>query len=61
MAACGLPDQRDDHAVVMARFSTACLREFKMLVQRLELELGPGTSELKIRIGMHAGPVTAGV
>jgi hypothetical protein len=30
-------------------------------VQTLEVELGPDTAELGIRIGLHSGPVTAGV
>jgi class 3 adenylate cyclase len=33
----------------------------KQLTKRLELTLGPGTSELSLRIGLHSGPVTAGV
>jgi hypothetical protein len=45
----------------MARFSTACLNAFKILVNDLELELGPGTSDLNLRCGLHSGPVTAGV
>lgn len=31
------------------------------LVQSLELSLGPGTSALTMRVGLHSGPVTAGV
>jgi len=31
------------------------------VVQRLETTLGPETSELGVRIGIHSGPVTAGV
>ena len=31
------------------------------LLQRLELELGPDTSDLGIRVGLNSGPVTAGV
>lgn len=27
----------------------------------LEVSLGPDTSELKLRVGCHSGPVTAGV
>lgn len=63
VAVCGLPEARSDHAVVMARFASACLTHFKSLVasKKLEGELGPGTSDLKIRIGLHSGPVTAGV
>ena len=61
VAACGLPEKREDHAVVMVRFAAVCLRVFRTLVKKLELQLGPGTSELKIRWGLHSGPVTAGV
>jgi class 3 adenylate cyclase len=29
--------------------------------KKLEVELGPGTGELSMRMGLHSGPVTAGV
>ena len=61
MAACGLPDKRQDHAVVMSRFARECLQSMRMVVQKLELTLGPDTGDLGVRIGLHSGPVTAGV
>lgn len=61
VAVCGLPEEREDHPVVMARFAAACQRTFKTQVKKLELELGPETSALKLRWGLHSGPVTAGV
>jgi Adenylate and Guanylate cyclase catalytic domain len=61
VAVCGLPERRDDHPVVMAKFATACLNAFKILVKELEWELGPGTADLRLRTGLHSGPVTAGV
>jgi class 3 adenylate cyclase len=63
VAVCGLPDPRPDHSIVMARFATACLSTFKGLVssKAMEVDLGPGTGDLNIRIGLHSGPVTAGV
>jgi hypothetical protein len=61
VAVCGLPEQRDDHAAVMARFATVCLNTFKILVKELDWELGPGTGDLRLRTGLHSGPVTAGV
>ena len=47
--------------MVMARFSYECLLEMSELVKSLEVTLGPGTSDLAIRVGIHSGPVTAGV
>ena len=34
---------------------------FAKLVRKLEVNLGPDTGELNLRIGLHDGPVTAGV
>jgi hypothetical protein len=46
VAACGLPVPRDDHAVVMARFSAECLQQLVGILQSLEVLLGPGTADL---------------
>lgn len=59
LAVCGLPTPRKDHAVVMARFASDCCVEFRRLCHHLEVELGPDTSELGMRFGLHSGPVTA--
>jgi hypothetical protein len=61
LAVAGLPEPRDDHAVIMARFAADCRRQMKVLVCRLEVSLGPDTGELLMRFGLHSGPVTAGV
>lgn len=45
----------------MARFAHECLLQMKQLTRALEVTLGPGTSELTLRIGMHSGSVIAGV
>jgi len=61
VAVTGLPEANPDHAVIMAKFAQRCLLRFNELTKELELSLGPGTADLGIRIGMHSGPVTAGV
>ena len=57
----GLPEARDDHAVVMARFARRCISELVQVVTSLDRTLGPGTADLTMRFGIHSGPVTAGV
>ncbi|CAB9514902.1 Receptor-type guanylate cyclase gcy [Seminavis robusta] len=61
VAVTGLPQKQDDHAYRMARFAVDCLKEMNELTIELEAELGPDTEELKLRIGLNSGPVTAGV
>lgn len=57
----GLPDPRSDHAVAMARFAVDCMHRMHSLTRKLEVLLGPDTTELDMRFGIHSGPVTAGV
>jgi hypothetical protein len=45
----------------MAKFALDCLREMDRVTDMLVLELGPDTNALKMRIGLHSGPVVAGV
>ena len=45
----------------MARFALDCLERTDVLTSQLESELGPGTSQLTMRCGLHSGAVTAGV
>ena len=61
VAVTGLPEPQKDHAVVMARFARDILRKMSKVTRELELTLGPGTGDLKLRIGIHSGPVTGGV
>jgi len=61
VAATGLPDPRDDHAILMVRFASVCLTRINELTRTLEAALGPGTGDLAMRMGIHSGPVTAGV
>jgi len=61
MAVTGLPEPDEAHAIHMSRFAYQCMIGMKGLILELEATLGPGTSELALRVGMHSGPVTAGV
>jgi class 3 adenylate cyclase len=61
VAVCGLPEANADHAIVMAQFAHSCRIAMRGLMQHLEVTLGPDTSELAMRFGLHSGPVTAGV
>lgn len=54
MVAAGLPEPRDDHAAALASVAM----EMMAVVQLLRAELGSG---LDVRIGIHSGPVVAGV
>lgn len=61
VAVTGLPKPQKNHAVIMARFARDCIQTMKRVGAELEVKLGPGTSELAMRVGLHSGPVTAGV
>jgi class 3 adenylate cyclase len=61
VAVTGLPDPRKDHAVAMCRFALDCVQKMDVLTRKLEVILGPDTTELQMRVGLHSGPVTAGV
>jgi class 3 adenylate cyclase len=45
----------------MVRFASECRAKMNALTLELESKLGPGTSDLKLRIGLHSGAVTARV
>jgi class 3 adenylate cyclase len=60
LAVTGLPDPQKDHAVRMVQFAFESLRKLTTLVQ-MELNDTYDTSDLSMRLGLHSGPVTAGV
>ncbi|CAB9521492.1 Receptor-type guanylate cyclase gcy [Seminavis robusta] len=57
----GLPSPQVLHAVIMSRFSARCLVEMTQVCNKLVALLGEETATLGLRIGLHSGPVTAGV
>jgi len=60
MAATGLPDSQPDHAIRMARFARDCMYSVHNHLKLLEISLGPETGELRLRMGINSGQVTAG-
>ncbi|CAJ1935354.1 unnamed protein product [Cylindrotheca closterium] len=61
VAATGIPTFRKDHAVLMVKYAHKISRAMTHMTQTLETKLGPDTADLLLRIGIHSGPVTAGV
>jgi class 3 adenylate cyclase len=61
VAVTGLPNRQDNHAELMARFATECMKQMKKTTLYLASTLGDDTVELLLRIGLHSGPVTAGI
>jgi hypothetical protein len=61
VAVCGLPIPNDNHALVMAKFALSCVQKFNSLMKEMVKQFGPDTADLQVRVGLHSGPVTAGV
>eukprot|EP00980_Cylindrotheca_fusiformis_P001907 scaffold437_cov111-Cylindrotheca_fusiformis.AAC.5 len=61
VAAAGIPDPIDNHAVIACKFAREALKKVKEITQAMEVSLGPDTAALDLRIGIHSGQVTAGV
>jgi hypothetical protein len=61
VAVCGVPTPHKYHAVMMARFARDILSTMHALTQELEVVLGPDTTDLAFRVGLHSGPITGGV
>jgi hypothetical protein len=61
VAATGLPNPQNDHHLRMVRFARRVLDKFIVLTREMQATLGPDTANLGFRIGLHSGPVTAGV
>ncbi|CAB9513750.1 Receptor-type guanylate cyclase gcy [Seminavis robusta] len=61
LAVTGLPDPQDDHAVRMVKYARFIVQEVVNIVKQLERVLGPDTADLRLRCGLHSGPVTAGI
>jgi len=62
VAATGLPKVQENHAIIMVKFARDCLYALQQVTSTdLADRLGPDTRDLKMRVGLHSGPTTAGV
>ena len=61
VAVTGLPKAQPDHALIMTKFANELLSRLQTEVKTIANLLGPETLELAMRVGMHSGPVIAGV
>eukprot|EP00980_Cylindrotheca_fusiformis_P020946 scaffold7970_cov118-Cylindrotheca_fusiformis.AAC.2 len=53
VAVAGLPEPDKDHAITVCRFARDCVKAMKSTTLKLEVALGPDTSELELRVGIH--------
>eukprot|EP00980_Cylindrotheca_fusiformis_P009595 scaffold2123_cov96-Cylindrotheca_fusiformis.AAC.8 len=53
VAVAGLPEPDKDHAVAVCRFARDCMKTMKDTTLKLEVLLGPDTSDLELRVGIH--------
>merc|ERR1712241_623168 len=60
MAVTGLPNPKKDHALIITKFARDCRDEMISLTKSLEVTLGPDTSDLAMRFGLHFGWHTGG-
>eukprot|EP00980_Cylindrotheca_fusiformis_P009308 scaffold2043_cov53-Cylindrotheca_fusiformis.AAC.1 len=53
VAVAGLPEPDKDHAMAVCRFARDCVQTMTDTTLKLEVSLGPDTSELDLRVGIH--------
>jgi class 3 adenylate cyclase len=62
VAVTGLPTPQVDHAIIMTRFAIEMLETLQSdLKTTIAPELGSDSLSLAMRVGIHSGPVIAGV
>ncbi|CAB9517810.1 Receptor-type guanylate cyclase gcy [Seminavis robusta] len=61
VAITGCPTPQVNHTVIMVKFARDCLNKMGQLTHKLADTLGEDTLDLGFRVGLHSGPVTAGV
>eukprot|EP00980_Cylindrotheca_fusiformis_P011579 scaffold2738_cov119-Cylindrotheca_fusiformis.AAC.15 len=53
VAVAGLPEPDKDHFMAVCRFARDCVKLMQGITLKLEVSLGPDTSELDLRVGIH--------
>eukprot|EP00980_Cylindrotheca_fusiformis_P010081 scaffold2237_cov107-Cylindrotheca_fusiformis.AAC.2 len=53
VAVAGLPEPNKEHAATVCRFARDCVKTMQQITVKLEVTLGPDTSELDLRVGIH--------
>lgn len=61
VAATGMPRPQEKHALIMTNFAWKCKRAIRQELTALAETLGIETLNLAVRVGLHSGPVIAGV
>lgn len=62
LAVTGIPNPQPDHAVRLVKFANDVMTGMNQLIHnKLVQQLGEDTASLSLRVGIHSGPVTAGV
>jgi class 3 adenylate cyclase len=61
VAVTGVPHAQDKHASIMTKFANECMTRMRYVLPDLVSVLGEDVAELSMRVGLHSGPVTAGV
>lgn len=61
VAVTGVPEPQTNHAVIMIRFARESMSRLRTITQELRSQLGDDTVDLNMRVGIHSGPITAGV
>jgi hypothetical protein len=55
VAVCGLPQKRQNHQIVMARFANDCLQALAPLLRKLERELGTSLKDIVLPMTVQSG------
>eukprot|EP00980_Cylindrotheca_fusiformis_P024504 scaffold11976_cov120-Cylindrotheca_fusiformis.AAC.5 len=53
VAVAGLPEPDKEHATTVCRFARDCVKTMSEITVKLEMTLGPDTSDLDLRVGIH--------